>query len=279
MKRRRAWIAGIANLAAPLGHVYVGRPIRGIVLALLMGVVSISALLITLRPVGRITIVLMVLTLLIGYLVPITDAVILAKRETEEYTLKWYNRWYMYLLVFGIVALLGDIVKPAIRSHLVQAYKIPSGSMTPTLLIGDHILTDKTIYKSRVPKRFDIVVFEFPEDAKKSFVFRVIGLPGETIEMRDKKVLINGIPIEESHAHYSGGDGENINPKQDSFGSVLIPEQSYFVLGDNRNRSYDSRYWGPVRQDKIYGLVRIIYFSWDTARTGVRWDRVGKLVE
>jgi hypothetical protein len=148
-KPRRAWVAGIANFAAPLGHFYVGRPLRGVVLALTMTLVSIGALLISLRPLGRITIVLIVLMLLIGYLVPIVDAAILARRKGKEYTPKWYNRWYMYLLIFGIVALLGGIVKSVVRAHLVQAYKLPSGSMIPTLLVGDHILVDKTVYKSQ----------------------------------------------------------------------------------------------------------------------------------
>lgn len=135
-KPRRAWIAGIANFAPPLGHFYVGKPLRGVVLAVAMTIVSICSLLITLRPAGRITIVLMVLLLLIGYVVPIADAAILARRESKEYTPKWSNRWYMYLPVVGIVVLLDNIIKPVLRVYLVQAYKLPSASMTPTLLIG-----------------------------------------------------------------------------------------------------------------------------------------------
>jgi signal peptidase I len=184
----------------------------------------------------------------------------------------------VYLLALGILAVLGNIIKPVLRSHLVQAYKLPSGTMTPTLLIGDHILTDKRVYKSRPPERFDVVVFEFPEDTQKTFVFRVIGLPGETIEIRHKSVFINGTELRESHAYFSASNSDNTASKQESFGPLSIPKQRYFVLGDNRNRSYDSRFWGPVRGDKIYGLVRLIYFSWDSENTAVRWDRVGKIV-
>jgi signal peptidase I len=276
---RRPWLAGVASLAPPLGHVYVGRPLRGVVLALVMTFLSIGALLITLRPLGLITVVLMALILIVGYAVPIVDAVIVARRWGKEYLPRWYNRRYVYLLVFGTVATLGDIVKPALRSHLVQAYKLPSGSMTPTLLIGDHILTDKTAYKSRSPGRFDVVVFEFPEDPQKTFVDRVIGLPGETIEIRDKKVFINGTELAVPYGYFSEDSGDKPVSKRDSFGPFRIPDHGCFILGDNRDRSYDSRFWGPVGRDKVYGLVRLIYFSWDSENTAVRWDRIGKIVE
>src|SRR5688572_29042495 len=118
-KPRRAWVAGIANFAPPLGHFYVGRPLRGLVIALAVTIISIGALLISLRPLGLITVVLMVLILLIGYVVPIADAAILARRIGNEYTPQWYNRWYMYVFVLGIVALLGGVVKSVVRAHLV----------------------------------------------------------------------------------------------------------------------------------------------------------------
>jgi signal peptidase I len=276
---RRPWLAALANLAPPLGHVYAGRPLRGVTLALLMTFLSVGALLITLRPIGLITVVLMALILLIGYLVPIADAVIVARRSGKEYLPRWYNRWYVYLLVFVAVALIGDSVKQALRSHLVQAYKLPSGSMVPTLLIGDHILTDKTVYKARPPERFDVVVFEFPEDSTKTLVDRVIGLSGETIEIRDKKVFINGALLADAHGRFLEGNEEKPVTNRDSFGPFQIPDHAYFIIGDNRDRSYDSRFWGPVDRDKIYCLVRVIYFSWDSENTAVRWERIGKIVE
>jgi signal peptidase I len=244
-----------------------------------MTFLGIGALLITLRPIGLITVVSMVLILFVSYAVPIADAVIVARRWGKEYLPRWYNRWYVYLLVFAIVALLGDIVKQALRSHLVQAYKLPSGSMVPTLLVGDHILTDKTVYKSHPPERFDVVVFEFPEDSTKTFVDRVIGLPGETIEIRDKKVFINGALLGDAQGRFSEAREQKPVANRDSFGPFEIPDQAYFILGDNRDRSYDSRFWGPVHRDKIYGLVRLIYFSWDSEKFAVRWDRIGKIVE
>jgi signal peptidase I len=272
---RRAWLAGVASLAPPLGHVYAGRPLRGVVLALVMTLFSMGALLITLRLPGPITVVLMALIPVISFAVLVVDAVVVAKRWGEEYRLKHYNRWYVYLLVFVIVAAVGEIVRPVLRAHLVQGYQLPSGSMAPALLTGDHILTDKRAYRSRSPERFDVVVFEFPEDPQKTFVDRVIGLPGETIEIRDKKVLINRTELTEHHAYFSAPSGE----MRDPFGPFRVPDHRYFVLGDNRDRSYDSRFWGPVDRDKIYGLVRLIYFSWDSEKSAVRWDRIGKIVE
>jgi signal peptidase I len=275
---RRPWLAGVANLAPPLGHVYAGWPLRGIALALVMTFISIGALLLTLRPLGLTILVLWALILIIGYGVPMVDAVLVARRSGKEYRLKPYSRWYVYLVVFAIVVIVGETIKATLRSHIVQAYRIPAASMTPTLIVGDYILTDKTVYKSRSPKRFDLVIYEFPEDRKKVFVHRVVGLPGEMIEIRGKRVFINGTELAESHAYFPVTTRESV-VIPDSFGPFHIPLHSYFVLGDNRNSSYDSRYWGPVGGDKVHGLVSIIYFSWDSEKSAVRWDRIGKLVE
>ena len=107
----------------------------------------------------------------------------------------------------------------------------------------------------------------------------MIGLPGETIELRDKKVFINGTELADPYAYVSETTADKPSPAQDSFDPLKIPDRGYFVLGDNRNRSYDSRFWGTVDRDKIHGLARVIYFSWDSENLSVRWSRVGKVVE
>jgi signal peptidase I len=278
-KPRRCWLAGLANLAPPLGHVYAGRPLRGVILILALVFLYIGGWLIILRPIGLPTVVLMALMVIAFHAVPIADAVIVARRSGKEYVPRWFNRWYVYLLVLAIVALLSDIVRPIRRSHLVQAYKIPSSSMAPTLLSGDQILTDKTVYKSRSPERFDVVVYEFPEDSTKTFAHRVIGLPGETIEIREKRVFINGALLSDAHGHFLDIKEEKPVANRDSFGPFQIPDDSYFVLGDRRDTSNDSRFWGPVKRDKIYGVVRLIFFSQDSQNGAVRWERIGKIVE
>ena len=179
-----------------------------------------------------------------------------------------------------------------IRTFIVQAFKIPSGSMEDTLAIGDHILvnkfiygmkvpfTDKRFWKIRDPKRGDVMVFEYPEDASKDFIKRVIGTPGDTVEVKDKKVFVNGAPYENPHEVHKEPDmyPKEQNPR-DNMGPVKVPADSYFMMGDNRDRSYDSRFWGFVKSDKIKGLAFIKYWSWDNEHFRVRWRNIGKLID
>jgi signal peptidase I len=178
-----------------------------------------------------------------------------------------------------------------IRTFVIQAYKIPSGSMKPTLLIGDHILVSKFNYGVRLPlirstlipvgtpKRGDIVVFIYPEDRSKDFIKRLIGLPGDKIEIRDKKILLNGLPWSDAH----GINVDNliipgsVQPR-DNFGPVTVSEGSLFVMGDNRDESYDSRFWGLVPMKDVLGKALIIYWSWNQEDHGVRWNRIGSIL-
>ncbi|MCX5837789.1 MAG: signal peptidase I [Deltaproteobacteria bacterium] len=178
-----------------------------------------------------------------------------------------------------------------IRTFVIQAYKIPSGSMKPTLLIGDHILVSKFNYGVKLPwirstlipvgapKRGDIVVFIYPEDRSKDFIKRLIGLPGDKIEIRDKKILLNGLPWIDAH----GFNVDNmvipgsVQPR-DNFGPVIVPEDSLFVMGDNRDESYDSRFWGFVPMKEVLGKALIIYWSWNHDDPGVRWKRIGSIL-
>jgi signal peptidase I len=173
-----------------------------------------------------------------------------------------------------------------IRTFVVQAFKIPSGSMIPTLLVGDHILVNKFIYRFRDPVRGDVVVFKYPVDEHRDFIKRVIGLPGETIYVRDRHIYVNCTPtlptcqpIKDPWGYYEERLGAS-----DSLGKWEIPAGSYFVMGDNRNNSQDSRFWGFVKLDKIKGQAFIIYWSWDSDRDDkapwerVRWGRLGKLI-
>lgn len=151
--------------------------------------------------------------------------------------------------------------------------------MAPTLLIGDQVLIDKSIsWNGAVLQRGDIVVFKFPEDETKEFIKRIIGLPGETILIRNKTVYVNNQPLDD--ASYTQRidpgiiDGA-IHPR-DNFGPVTIPDEAYFVMGDNRDQSFDSRLWGHVQRSKVLGKLRFIYWSWDAESSTVRWDRVGR---
>jgi signal peptidase I len=192
-----------------------------------------------------------------------------------------------------------------IRTFFVQAYKIPSGSMEPTLLIGDHILVNKLIYGLRMPDsilgldipglpygrylfhlepihRGDVVVFVFPPDRTKDFIKRVIGLPGDTIQVKNGKVWLNGKPMDDPHGHFEVPDNQRspISPR-DNFGPVTVPPGKIFAMGDNRDRSYDSRFWGYADENDVEGKAMIIYWSWNSEGSGllpVRWSRIGMLV-
>jgi len=162
-----------------------------------------------------------------------------------------------------------------IRTFIVQAFKIPSGSMKPTLLIGDHILVNKFLYGGKIPyfrstlipitdpERGDVIVFIYPVDKSKDFIKRVIGLPGDRIEIFDNKITVNGKPYDDKHGYYSNPEEKTGNPGgKDKFGPVTVPENHFFVMGDNRDHSYDSRFWGFVRSDSIKGKAFMIYWSW-----------------
>ena len=210
----------------------------------------------------------------------------------------------------------------AIRVFVVQAFKIPSGSMIPTLLIGDHILVSKlsyglqwpadcrvkmalppvTCYTTRnlvtfdPPQRGDVIVFRYPGDEEKDYIKRVIGLPGDIVEVRNKQVWINGVLLEEAYpqfmdpaitpafAHCTNAPAAAMphGPEcRDNIGPRKVPDHSYFVMGDNRDQSMDSRFWGYVREEKIKGRALRIYWSWSGQgawQDWVRWDRIGRAI-
>ena len=164
------------------------------------------------------------------------------------------------------------VLAMVIRTFIVQAFKIPSGSMLQTLQVGDHILVSKFLYRFTSPARGDILVFKFPQDETRDFIKRVIGLSGDTVELRGKTLLINGKPLEEPYAIY-----ESTNPFRDPFGPVTVPPGHLFMMGDNRDSSQDSRAWGFLDAEKVRGKAFVIYWSWDTRWT-VRWSRIGRLL-
>ncbi len=208
-----------------------------------------------------------------------------AKESAPPVAKKHIVREYAESIIIAVILAL------FIRTFLVQAFKIPSGSMEDTLAIGDHILvnkfiygtkipfTDKRILKIRDPRRGDVIVFEYPEDPSKDFIKRVIGTPGDVVEERDKKVYVNGQPYVNPHEVHKEPEliPREQNPR-DNFGPITVPAGSYFVMGDNRDRSYDSRFWGFVKNPKIKGLAFIKYWSWDSDKFGVRWRNIGRLI-
>ncbi len=211
----------------------------------------------------------------------------------KEMSTKKKSVWREYAEAFAIAIILALVI----RAFVVQAFKIPSGSMLPTLQVGDHILVNKFIYWFTEPKRGDIIVFRFPKDEGRDFIKRIIGLPGETVEIKNKQVYINGQPFEEPYIiHEDSLVYENPHSPRDNFGPVVVPEGTFFMMGDNRDHSMDSRFWGFLEHSKIKGKAFIIYFSLKPdpnapdflpvrlfyiiihAPELVRWERIGRLV-
>jgi signal peptidase I len=165
-----------------------------------------------------------------------------------------------------------------IRTFVVQAFKIPTGSMIDNLLIGDHLLVNKMVYsptataleKKVLPirdiRRGDVVVFKYPAEPERDFIKRVIGLPGDAIRIEDKTVYINGEPLTENYVYYPpGDDGEEgySDYRRDNMPEMVVPPEQYFVMGDNRDNSSDSRFWGTLPRDLVKGRALIIYWSFE----------------
>jgi signal peptidase I len=229
------------------------------------------------------------------------------KQQESQKKRSFYKEWIEPFLIAAIVALF-------IRQFIVEAFKIPSGSMIPTLTVGDHLLVNKFVYGPRIPftdtrifkwkepKRGEIIVFKYPENEDKNFIKRVVGLPGDKIQIVNGKLYINDQPVLLSPA----GSSPDKNSGADSWGQPtlyqeqlggirhslqylvdqsgknegpwLVPKDSVFVMGDNRDNSQDSRVWGFVNFDKILGRALIIYWSWDGNGRWVRWERIGMLI-
>ncbi len=179
-----------------------------------------------------------------------------------------------------------------IRAYFIQAFKIPSGSMIPTLVVGDHILVNKFIYGTKIPfsdkrvlafrkpGRGDIIVFKYPEDPDRDFIKRVIAVEGDVIESRNKVIYVNGNPVNEPYKQHTD---TTLTPKgiepRDNFGPHIVPKEKLFMMGDNRDQSYDSRYWGYVDLKQVKGEALIMYWSWDSKKNWPRLERIGRLVK
>jgi signal peptidase I len=181
-----------------------------------------------------------------------------------------------------------------IRTFVVQAFKIPTGSMENNLLIGDHLLVNKFVFgptetgaeRTLLPvgtiKRRDIIVFKYPEDPERDFIKRVIGLPGDTVEVRENKVYINGTALDEPYVHFLAPPSAPSELHEvtsfdvrERFGPVTVPADQYFMMGDNRDNSADSRYWGFLRRDYIKGKALVIYWSYQAEREDYQDESAG----
>jgi len=206
------------------------------------------------------------------------------KSKTKEKTKSKVKEYVESIIIAILIAVF-------IRTFIICAYKIPSRSMVQTLLVGDHILVNKFIYGVKIPllrrtiipvrepKRGEIVVFIYPNDRSKDFIKRVIGMGGDKIEIVNKKIFINGKEYKDSFGIYSDNIiyPATMQPR-DNFGPITVPNDAIFVMGDNRDESLDSRFWGFVNLKDVEGKAFIIYWSWNRDEHNLRWQRLGNLL-
>ncbi len=219
-----------------------------------------------------------------------TDAI--NKPNTKKKTKSVFREYAEAIFIALLLALF-------IRTFILQAFKIPSGSMEKTLLIGDHILVSKFAYgihipneipfldiklfddiilSQEVPKRGEIIVFKYPKNESRDFIKRVIGVPGDILEVRRQKVYINNQLYEEEHVWHTEMPQNDRFVPRDDFGPVIVPPKHLFMMGDNRENSQDSRFWGFLNIDKVKGKALVIYWSWNAIDNWVRFDRFGKVL-
>jgi len=206
----------------------------------------------------------------------VKETVVKAEEQQRRSIFQEYSEAFVVAVILAIV----------IRAFFVQAFKIPSSSMEPTLLIGDHILVSKFIYGVRIPftdrrwpavvspRRGDVIVFVYPEDRTKDFIKRVVAVGGDTVEVRDKKLLVNGDEVDEPYAHHFDTRMQPLGSgPRDHMPLETVPKGNLFVMGDNRDGSHDSRFWGFVAVEDVKGEAFMIYYS---ARRFplIRWDRI-----
>lgn len=201
-------------------------------------------------------------------------------------------KWLKTLREYTEALIIALVLALFIRTFIVQAFKIPSESMLNTLLVGDHLLVNKFSYGVKLPfvgttivpvgdpDYGDIIVFEYPKNPSVDYIKRIIGMPGDTIEVRDKEVYRNGEKLVEPYVIHKD---PHIQPTvRDNMPPRVVPEGHYFVMGDNRDHSADSRFWGFVGRDAIIGKSMIMYWSWNQNPQGptdlVRWNRIGRII-
>lgn len=232
------------------------------------------------------------------------------RREDEGPERSAAAEWGRSFLIAAVLFLL-------IRTFILQTFVITSGSMEDTLLVGDFLIVNRVALGTRVPltdvripgysepRRGDVLVFDPPHEERLKLVKRLVGMPGDTLEMRDGQLFVGGVPQEEPYVRHTddqdgphpwmdwqrdhllpGVDPTTYRPTRDDWGPLVVPPEHYFMLGDNRERSLDSRYWGLLERWRLEGRASVIYFSYDSTAlepfpifTEIRWGRIGDGIE
>ena len=314
--RRSPHIAALLGFLWPgIGYLYSGRGMLGFLLLLLLPLAELGmALLAVLIPVPLACVAIPVALVFGLRLLLAVGAARAARAFPPDRPVPWFGRWYSCVAALLLSACPGSLWAHAYRTSFVQAFKIPSGGMEPTLLIGDYLLTVNWAYgwrdpvfgrllsNPRPPQRGELVAFRYPEDPSRAFLKRCIGLPGDVVEVRGRTVSIGGKALHEPYArHLAGpfppGSGPHVPDGRGNWGPQVVPAGHYFVLGDNRDNSRDSRFWGFLPQDHLIGRATVVYWSYEASReeyattstewikdtlsafVRTRWARIGHRLE
>lgn len=303
--RRLPWLAVVLSwIMAGLGHIYCGRFVKGLIFTFLVCIfipVFFGALSVGPSSVRIMVVILSFTISVVIWLIAVIDSWHTAKHTSASYTLKDYNRWYVYILLVLMGTGGSTQIAFNIRTTLLEAFRVPAASVYPTIIPNDRILANKLAYKNNDPERGDLIVFLNPEDRRQNYIKRVVAVAGDTVEIKDGQLYINdkqlqrqkvvqsalnGIRIEMNGKPLEGDIFEETNgdtqykiflawPPHDQgvtdFEKKTVPEHHCFVLGDNRNLSYDSRNFGPVPLATVKGKADYLYWP------AKDWSRFGRI--
>ncbi len=264
-----------------LGQISCGRIKRGIALYIICNILVVAADFIGIQPIYPFNFLIAFLIYIFTFLFVVIDSIIIAKNPENTLRVKPIIG---YSLLIGILLVNSYFINPiyahVIRSDDTKAFEIRTESMMPTILIGDYILVNRSSYSNTEPKRGDIIVSSSLKEPDRNFVRRIIGLSGEIIKIKDKQLYINNRKYNESYINNTDSNILSVaNKQRDNYGPITVPEGSLFVLGDNRDNSYNSRLMGFIDRQNIKGKVETIYWSWDKENGSVRWERIGPLIK
>lgn len=282
--KRRPWLAALLNFFVPgLGALYCGRTYLALILLLSFVVVYHLAIFVFLfLDVPPFNVIIGLVLVVSLYVFLIIHGIVTARKTNRSgFNRRAYNRWYAYLLSIVVWVYVGTEICPAFGEY--EAFSVPTSSMENSLLLGDYIMADMGAYVRQGPDRGDIIIFLYPVDRKTKYLKRCVAGPGDTVSVQDKMLYVNGERFpDRGYALYVDttiSGQQNIQPRRpdgsssrDNYGPEVMPDDSYFVLGDNRDNSYDSRYFGPVARDLILGKLVRVHWS-------IHFDRVGISVD
>lgn len=278
-RERKPLLALLLSVCPGLGQHYAGFMARGVFLYIALVAVSWLAAIAFMFVRSKLSIAFLAVPF-VGVSLIAVDAYGCARRQPKDYQLQWFNRPWIYAAVFVTLAVtVNPIMDFFVGKNIVRAFFMSSSSMQPTILARDLVLVNKLSF----PKRGEIALVTLAKEKQPAkltevkddqMIKRVIAIPGDTLEIRDNIVYLNGQKVEEPYANF-GGTLRFTNQQSANFGPKSLPPGSYFVMGDNRNESIDSRMLGYISEDRIGGTATKIFWSWNFETGGVRWDRTG----